>query len=76
MGRTFIQPEHEIRSFGVRVKLNPQSAVLAGKRVILIDDSLVRGTTSKKIVSLVRQAGAKVKAVSSNRSPNDGRHYW
>lgn len=59
VGRTFIQPQQSIRDFGVKIKLNPQSAVLAGKRVIVIDDSLVRGTTSRKIVNLIRQAGAK-----------------
>ncbi len=59
VGRTFIEPKQAIRSFGVKIKLNPQAAVLQGKRVIVIDDSLVRGTTSKKIVQLIRQAGAK-----------------
>ncbi len=59
IGRTFIQPSQNIRSFGVKIKLNPQKKVLQGKRVIVIDDSLVRGTTSKKIISLLRQAGAK-----------------
>lgn len=59
VGRTFIEPKQSIRSFGVKVKLNPQRHVLDGKRVIVIDDSLVRGTTSKKIISLMRQAGAK-----------------
>ncbi|MEY4617634.1 MAG: hypothetical protein RJB66_2594 [Pseudomonadota bacterium] len=59
VGRTFIQPQQSIRSFGVKIKLNPQSAVLAGKRVVVIDDSLVRGTTSKKIIGLIRAAGAK-----------------
>jgi len=59
VGRTFIEPKSSIRSFGVKVKLNPMSAVLSGKRAIIIDDSLVRGTTSKKIIELVRQAGAK-----------------
>jgi amidophosphoribosyltransferase len=59
VGRTFIQPSQSIRSTGVKIKLNPQSAVLTGKKVIVIDDSLVRGTTSQKIISLVRQAGAK-----------------
>jgi amidophosphoribosyltransferase len=58
IGRTFIQPQQSIRSFGVKIKLNPQSAVLKGKRVVVVDDSLVRGTTSQKIVSLIRQAGA------------------
>lgn len=59
VGRTFIQPLQSIRSFGVKIKLNPQRAVLEGKRVIVIDDSLVRGTTSQKIINLVRAAGAK-----------------
>ncbi len=59
VGRTFIEPEQSIRSFGVRVKLNPSHKTLKGKRVILIDDSLVRGTTSQKIIKMVREAGAK-----------------
>ncbi len=59
IGRTFIQPSQSIRSFGVKIKLNPQAQVLNGKRVIVIDDSLVRGTTSQKIIRLIRQAGAK-----------------
>lgn len=59
VGRTFIEPKQEIRSFGVKIKLNPQAAVLNGKSVVVIDDSLVRGTTSRKIVQLIRQAGAR-----------------
>ena len=59
IGRTFIQPQQSIRDFGVKIKLNPQMAVLKGQRVVVIDDSLVRGTTSRKIVGLVRSAGAK-----------------
>ncbi len=59
VGRTFIQPQASIRHFGVKVKLNPVRSVLDGKRVILVDDSLVRGTTSQKIVRMVRAAGAK-----------------
>ena len=59
VGRTFIEPKQSIRSFGVKIKLNPQSAILKGKKVVVIDDSLVRGTTSKKIISLVRSFGAK-----------------
>jgi len=59
VGRTFIEPKQSIRSFGVKVKLNPQTHILKNKRVIVIDDSLVRGTTSKKIIGLIRQAGAK-----------------
>ncbi|MBI1752183.1 MAG: amidophosphoribosyltransferase [Acidobacteria bacterium] len=59
VGRTFIEPKQNIRSFGVKVKLNPVRHLLAGKRVVLVDDSIVRGTTSKKIVQMVREAGAK-----------------
>ncbi|OYT20003.1 MAG: amidophosphoribosyltransferase [Nitrospira sp. UW-LDO-01] len=58
VGRTFIEPEQSIRHFGVKVKLNAVSEVLEGKRVVVIDDSLVRGTTSRKIVKMIRQAGA------------------
>jgi len=58
VGRTFIQPQASIRHFGVKVKLNPVRSVLDGRRVILVDDSLVRGTTSQKIVRMVRAAGA------------------
>ena len=58
VGRTFIQPEQRVRDFGVRMKLNPVRALLEGKRVILIDDSIIRGTTSRKIVRMVRAAGA------------------
>jgi amidophosphoribosyltransferase len=57
--RTFIEPRQSIRSFGVRVKLNPVRHLIEGRRVVLIDDSLVRGTTSQKIVRMVREAGAK-----------------
>jgi amidophosphoribosyltransferase len=59
IGRTFIEPQQSIRSFGVRIKLNPVRNLIEGKRIILIDDSIVRGTTSKKIVRMVREAGAK-----------------
>ncbi|MBH0191449.1 MAG: hypothetical protein HP492_06740 [Nitrospira sp.] len=59
VGRTFIEPEQSIRHFGVKVKLNAVSEVLSGKRVVVVDDSLVRGTTSRKIVKMIRQAGAK-----------------
>jgi amidophosphoribosyltransferase len=58
IGRTFIEPEQRVRDFGVKLKLNPVKSILAGKRVILIDDSIVRGTTSRKIVRMVRDAGA------------------
>ena len=59
VGRTFIEPKQSIRHFGVKVKLNPVREVLKGKRVVVIDDSIVRGTTSRKIVKMLRQAGAK-----------------
>jgi amidophosphoribosyltransferase len=58
VGRTFIEPQQSIRHFGVRVKLNPVRSILEGKRVVLVDDSIVRGTTSRKIVRMVRDAGA------------------
>jgi amidophosphoribosyltransferase len=59
VGRTFIQPTQGAREMGVRMKLSPNRSVLAGKRVVLVDDSIVRGTTSVKIVRMVREAGAK-----------------
>lgn len=59
VGRTFIEPSQSIRDFGVKLKLNPVRHLLEGKRVVLVDDSLVRGTTSRKIVRMVRSAGAK-----------------
>jgi amidophosphoribosyltransferase len=59
IGRTFIEPQQSIRHFGVRLKLSPNRAALQGKRVIIVDDSIVRGTTSRKIVKMVRDAGAK-----------------
>lgn len=59
IGRTFIQPTQEMRNLGVRLKLNPVRQVLAGKRVVMVDDSLVRGTTSKKLVQMLRECGVK-----------------
>ena len=59
VGRTFIAPQQEIRGFRVRVKLNPVRSVIEGKRVVLVDDSIVRGTTSRKIVGMIRAAGAR-----------------
>jgi amidophosphoribosyltransferase len=58
VGRTFIEPSQSVRDFGVKLKLNPVRSVLEGKRVVLIDDSIVRGTTSRKIVRMIRGAGA------------------
>jgi amidophosphoribosyltransferase len=59
IGRTFIEPTQQIRNFGVRIKLNPVREILRGRRIVLIDDSIVRGTTSRKIVQLCRDAGAR-----------------
>jgi amidophosphoribosyltransferase len=59
VGRTFIQPQSSIRHFGVKVKLNPVKSILDDRRVVLVDDSIVRGTTSRKIVGMVRAAGAR-----------------
>jgi amidophosphoribosyltransferase len=58
VGRTFIEPTQQIRAFGVRLKHSANRAEIAGKRVVLIDDSIVRGTTSVKIVQMIRDAGA------------------
>lgn len=58
VGRTFIEPSQSIRSFGVRLKLNPIKDLIKGNRIVLVDDSIVRGTTSKKIVEMIRNAGA------------------
>ncbi|HEX8871775.1 MAG TPA: amidophosphoribosyltransferase, partial [Candidatus Acidoferrum sp.] len=59
IGRTFIEPSQAIRNFGVKLKLNPVRSLIVGKRVVLVDDSIVRGTTSRKLVRMVREAGAK-----------------
>jgi len=59
IGRTFIEPQQSIRHFGVKIKLNAVRSILEGKRVVLIDDSIVRGTTSRKIVKLIKAAGAR-----------------
>ncbi len=59
IGRTFIQPSPSIRQLGVRLKLNPLTPVIAGKRLVVVDDSIVRGTTSRKIVEILKEAGAQ-----------------
>jgi amidophosphoribosyltransferase len=59
VGRTFIEPSQSVRDFGVKLKLNPVRSLLEGRSVVLIDDSIVRGTTSRKIVRMIRSAGAK-----------------
>jgi amidophosphoribosyltransferase len=72
VGRTFIEPKQSIRSVGVKVKLNPVRAVLEGRRVVLVDDSIVRGTTSRKIVRMVRAAGAREVHVRVSSPPTTG----
>lgn len=59
VGRTFIEPQQSIRHFGVKVKLNPVRSILDGQRIVLVDDSIVRGTTSRKIVRMIKAAGAR-----------------
>jgi amidophosphoribosyltransferase len=76
VGRTFIEPSQQIRNFGVRVKLNPVRETLAGKRIALIDDSLVRGTTSQKIVQMCRDAGAKEVHLRISCPPTIGPCYY
>ena len=72
VGRTFIQPQQAIRDLAVRVKLNPVRPLIEGKRVVLIDDSIVRGTTSRKIVRLVRAAGAREVHLRISSPPTTG----
>lgn len=76
VGRTFIQPAQSVRDFGVKVKLNAQPTVLRGKRVVLVDDSIVRGTTSAKIVSLIRAAGAREVHFLVSAPPTIGPCYY
>jgi len=76
VGRTFIEPKQSIRSFGVKIKLNPVRSVLEGKRVVLIDDSIVRGTTSRKIVGMVREAGAREVHMRISSPPTTGPCYY
>jgi len=71
VGRTFIEPKQSIRHFGVKVKLNPIRELIAGKRVVLVDDSIVRGTTSRKIVHMVREAGAAEVHVRISAPPTE-----
>ena len=76
VGRTFIEPQQSIRHFGVKIKLNPVREVLEGKRVVVIDDSIVRGTTSRKIVKMVRHAGAKEVHVRISSPPTSYPCYY
>jgi len=72
VGRTFIEPRQSIRHFGVKVKLNPVRSAVAGKRVVLVDDSIVRGTTSRKIVMMLKSAGAKEVHLRISSPPTTG----
>jgi amidophosphoribosyltransferase len=76
VGRTFIEPKQTIRNFGVKVKLNPVRGIVAGRRVILIDDSIVRGTTSKKIVRMLKQFGATEVHMRISSPPTTGPCYY
>ena len=76
IGRTFIEPRQSIRHFGVKLKLNVVGSLVRGKRVILVDDSIVRGTTSRKIVSMVREAGAAEVHVRISCPPTVGPCYY
>src|SRR5215471_8912700 len=72
MGRTFIEPSQQIRHFGVKLKLSPVREVLNGKRVVVVDDSIVRGTTSRKIVEMIRGAGAREVHMRISSPPTQG----
>jgi amidophosphoribosyltransferase len=76
VGRTFIEPKQAIRHFGVKVKLNPVREVVSGKRVVMVDDSIVRGTTSKKIVRMLRDAGAREVHVRVSSPPTIASCYY
>ena len=76
VGRTFIQPRQGQRSAGVKIKLNPVRQVIEGRRVVLIDDSIVRGTTSRKIVRMVREAGAREVHLRISSPPTTGPCYY
>jgi amidophosphoribosyltransferase len=76
VGRTFIEPKQSIRSFGVKVKLNPVREIVEGKRIILVDDSIVRGTTSKKIVLMLKQFGAREVHMRISSPPTTGPCYY
>lgn len=76
VGRTFIEPQESIRHFGVRLKLNPVRSTLEGRRVVVIDDSIVRGTTSRKIVKMLRDAGAREVHVRISSPPTQWPCYY
>ena len=76
VGRTFIEPSQSIRHFGVRLKLSPIAPTLEGKRVVVVDDSIVRGTTSRKIVKMLRDVGAKEVHMRISSPPNQWPCYY
>ena len=76
VGRTFIEPRQAIRHFGVKVKLNPVRSLIQGKRVVLVDDSIVRGTTSGKIVEMLRNVGAREVHVRVSSPPYQSPCYY
>ena len=76
VGRTFIQPRQGQRTAGVKIKLNPVREVIAGRRIVLIDDSIVRGTTSRKIVRMIREAGAREVHMRISSPPTTGPCYY
>jgi amidophosphoribosyltransferase len=76
VGRTFIEPKQSIRNFGVKIKLNPVREIVTGKRIVLVDDSIVRGTTSKKIVRMLKQFGAKEVHMRISSPPTTGPCYY
>jgi amidophosphoribosyltransferase len=76
VGRTFIEPSESIRHFGVKLKLSPVRDVLAGKRVVVVDDSIVRGTTSSKIIGMIRAAGAREVHMRISSPPTIGPCYY
>jgi amidophosphoribosyltransferase len=76
VGRTFIEPQQSIRHFGVKLKLNPVRSVLEGKRVVVVDDSIVRGTTARKIIKMIRNAGAKEVHVRISSPPTSYPCYY
>jgi len=76
VGRTFIEPQQSIRHFGVKIKLNAQREVLQGKRVVVVDDSIVRGTTSRKIIRMLRDAGAREVHMRISSPPTIGPCYY
>jgi len=76
VGRTFIEPQQSIRHFGVRLKLNPVEPILRGKRVVVVDDSMVRGTTARKLVKMVRDAGAREVHLRISSPPTEWPCYY